>query len=81
MGKALVLLSLALLPFIEKWKNTLEQDEYDDAVLMDLQRAFDTINFDILLEKLGAYGLACFLKRIKSFFNESIVTNGSKYKF
>ena len=78
MGKALVLLSLALLSFIEKWKNTLEQDEYDDAVLMDLQRAFDTINFDILLEKLGAYG---FLKRIKSFFNESIVTNGSKYKF
>ena len=47
MGKALVLLSLALLSFIEKWKNTLEQDEYDNAVLMDLQRAFDTINFDI----------------------------------
>ena len=76
-----MLFSLALLSFIEKWKNTLQQDEYDVAILMDLQRAFDTINFDILLEKLGAYGSACFLKRIKSFFNESIVTNGSKYKF
>ena len=76
-----MLLSLALFLFIEKWKNTLEQDEYDVAILMDLQRAFDTINFDILLEKLGAYGSACFLKRIKSFFNESFLTNESKCKF
>ena len=46
----------ALLSLIERWKNTLDQNGYGGAILMDLSKAFDTINHDLLIAKLGAYG-------------------------
>ena len=41
---------------IERWKNTLDQNGYGGAILMDLSKAFDTISHDLLIAKLGAYG-------------------------
>ena len=34
----------ALLSLIERWKNTLDQNGYGCAILMDLLKAFGTIN-------------------------------------
>ena len=48
----------ALLSLIEKLKNTLDNKGYTDAVLMDLSKAFDTINHELLIAKLHAYGFS-----------------------
>ena len=58
----------ALLSLIERWKNTLDQNGYGGAILMDLSKAFDTINHDLLIAKLGACGSdAASLKLIRSY--------------
>ena len=43
----------ALIALREKWNH-----EYAGAVIMDLSKAFDTINHELLIAKLHAYGLA-----------------------
>ena len=48
----------ALLSLIEKLKNTLDNKGYTDAVLMDLSKAFDIINHELLIAKLHAYGFS-----------------------
>ena len=45
-----------LLSLIERWENTLDQNGYGTAILMEFSNAFDTINHDLLIAKLGAYG-------------------------
>ena len=46
----------SLVPMIEKWKNALDKGEYICALFMDLSKAFDTIDHNLMLAKLEAYG-------------------------
>ena len=46
----------ALVALLEKWKISLDNDGYAGAILMDLSKAFDTLNHELLLAKLNAYG-------------------------
>ena len=47
----------ALVSLIEKWKESLDKKGFAGAVLMDLSKAFDTINHELLIAKLHAYGI------------------------
>ena len=46
----------ALITLIERWKKALDKNGYAGAMLMDLSKAFDTINHELLIAKLSAYG-------------------------
>ena len=53
---------------IERWNNTLDQNGYGGAILIDLSKACDTINHDLLVAKLGAYGFdTASLKLMRSY--------------
>ena len=43
---------------IENWKKQLESGEKVGVIFMDLSKAFDTINYSLLLAKLKAYGFS-----------------------
>ena len=47
-----------LVTMLEKWKKAVDNGEYVSALFLDLSKAFDTINHDLLLAKLKAYGFS-----------------------
>ena len=47
----------ALISLIETIKKSLDNDEIVCGVFIDVQKAFDTISYEILLEKLNHYGI------------------------
>ena len=60
----------ALVALLEKWRESLDKKGYAGAMLMDLSKAFDTINHDLLISKLHAYGFSkSVLKLIKSYLS------------
>ena len=60
----------ALIALIEHWRTALDSKGYAGAVLMDLSKAFDCINHDLLIAKLHAYGFSLeSLKLVKSYLS------------
>ena len=45
----------ALIALIEKWKESFDNKGYAGAIFMNLSKAFDTINHQLLVAKLYAY--------------------------
>ena len=48
----------ALIVLLEKLRVSLDNKGYDGAILMDLSKAFDTLNHDLLIAKLHAYSFS-----------------------
>ena len=46
----------ALLLLLEKWKKTIDNKGFGRGVLIDLSKAFDTLNDELLIVKLHVYG-------------------------
>ena len=59
-----------LIIMLEKWKKALDKQNIAGALLTDLSKAFDSINQDLLIAKLAAYGFALSsLKLIASYLS------------
>ena len=43
---------------LERWKQAIDKGEYISVMYMDPSKAFDTINHNLLLAKLKAYGFS-----------------------
>ena len=50
---------MALITLMDKLTNAIENGEYVIGIFLDFSKAFDTVNHDILLEKLEHYGIRC----------------------
>ena len=48
----------ALISMLEKWKLSIDNKGFAGGILMDLRKAFDTINHPLLLAKLHVYGFS-----------------------
>ena len=46
----------AITSLLEKWRIALDNKGYGGAILMDLSKAFDSLNHQLLIVKLNAYG-------------------------
>ena len=58
----------AILSLIEKWKIVRDSEDYGGAVLRDYSKACDTINHDLQIAKLHAYGFSKVFKINKMLF-------------
>ena len=67
---------------LEKWKEALHKSNFVDAIFMDLSKAFNTLNNDLLIEKIEAYGLSInSLRHIRCYLNQWLQRTGVNNSF
>ena len=60
-----------LLAMLEKWRISLDNGGYGGGILMDLSKAFDTLDHNLLIAKLFAYGFEKdALRLVKSYLSD-----------
>ena len=73
---------VALLTFIDKAIQAIENGEYAIGVFLDFSKAFDTVDHKILLDKLDHYGIrGCVLSWFRSYLShifQYVTYNGSQ---
>ena len=63
--------SYALMEITEKIKESIDNGKYGRGIYIDLRKAFDTVNHNILIKKLEHYGVrGILLEWFKSYLNE-----------
>ena len=67
----------SLIEITEKIRNCMENKKYGCGIFIDLKKAFDTVNHDILIQKLEHYGL----RDISLNWFRSYLTDRSQYVF
>ena len=67
--------SFALIEITEKIKETIDNKKYGCGIFIDLHKAFDTVNHNILLRKLEHYGI----RGIAQNWFKSYLTNRKQY--
>ena len=66
----------------EKWKEALDKGNFVDVIFLDLSKAFDTLNPDLLVVKLESYGLFInSLGGIPSYLNQHLQGTGVNNSF
>ena len=72
----------ALLGLLENWKKVLDNKDFGGAVLMDLSKAFDKINHDLLIAKVHTYGFSYdSLQLLYSYLNNRWYKTKINHKF
>ena len=67
---------------IEKWKKALDKDNFVDSIFMGLSKVFSTLNHDLLIAKLQAYGSSLnSLKYIRSYLSQRLQRTGVNNNF
>ena len=69
--------SFALIQITEKIKETIDNKKYGCGIFIDLRKAFDTVNHEILLKKLNHYGI----RGIALDWFRSYLSNRKQYVF
>ena len=75
-----------LLTLVENWRKSFDNKEFCGAILMHLSKAFDTLNHDLLIAELRAYGFQhdalklLYIYVSKRWYRTKIITSFSSWK-